>query len=44
MIAVLTSGSGSRTDIPARAAKAGHHLVGIYDRGTHDEIVVEKAR
>ncbi len=44
-IAVLSSDSGSKIDIPKWVEKAGHRLVGITttDDG-HDEIVVEKLR
>ncbi len=45
VIAVLSSDSGSKIDIPKWVEKAGHRLVGITtaDDG-HDEIVVEKLR
>ena len=44
VIAVWSSDSGSKVDIPAWVAKAGHRLVGVYQRQGYDEIVVEKAR
>jgi TusA-related sulfurtransferase len=44
VLAVYSSDSGSRTDIPLWVAKAGHRLVGITTRDGYDEIVVEKAR
>ena len=42
VIAVYSSDSGSRTDIPRWAEKAGHRLVRIETRDGYDEIVVEK--
>ena len=42
VIAVLSSDSGSRTDIPKWVEKAGHRLVEIARRDGYDEIVVEK--
>jgi TusA-related sulfurtransferase len=42
VIAVYSSDSGSRTDIPKWVEKAGHRLVEIARRDGHDEIVVEK--
>jgi tRNA 2-thiouridine synthesizing protein A len=44
VIAVLSADRGSKTDIPAWVAKAGHRLVGLNQREGYDEIVVEKAR
>ena len=41
-IAVYSSDSGSRTDIPKWVEKAGHRLVAITPRDGYDEIVVEK--
>lgn len=43
-ITVLSSDSGSRTDIPKWIEKAGHRLIAVVAREGHDEIVVEKAR
>ena len=43
-IAVWSTDRGSRTDIPKWVEKAGHSLVGVYDRDGYDEIVVEKRR
>jgi len=43
-LAVISSDAGSRTDIPAWVAKAGHRLVGLYPHEGYDEIVVEKLR
>jgi TusA-related sulfurtransferase len=42
VLAVLSSDSGSRTDIPKWVEKAGHRLIGITAREGYDEIVVEK--
>ena len=44
ILAVYSSDSGSRTDIPKWVAKAGHRLVGIEARDGYDEILVEKLR
>jgi TusA-related sulfurtransferase len=44
VISVWSSDSGSKVDIPAWVAKAGHRLIGVYQRQGYDEIVVEKAR
>jgi tRNA 2-thiouridine synthesizing protein A len=42
VIAVYSSDSGSRADIPKWVEKAGHRLVEIARREGYDEIVVEK--
>jgi tRNA 2-thiouridine synthesizing protein A len=42
IIAVYSSDSGSRTDIPKWVAKAGHRLVEVATRDGYDEIIVEK--
>lgn len=42
LIAVYSSDSGSRVDIPKWMAKAGHRLVGVTSRDGYDEILVEK--
>jgi tRNA 2-thiouridine synthesizing protein A len=42
VLAVYSSDSGSKTDIPKWVAKAGHNLVGVFPRDGFDEIVVEK--
>jgi tRNA 2-thiouridine synthesizing protein A len=42
VLAVYSSDSGSRIDIPKWVDKAGHTLVGITRRDGYDEIVVEK--
>jgi len=44
VISVWSADKGSKIDIPAWVAKAGHKLVGVYARDGYDEIVVEKAR
>lgn len=44
VIAVLSTDSGSRIDIPKWVEKAGHHLVGVEAREGYDEIVIEKMR
>jgi TusA-related sulfurtransferase len=44
VIAVRSSDSGSKLDIPKWIEKAGHRLVGIESRDGYDEIVVEKLR
>ena len=42
IIAVYSSDSGSRTDIPKWVEKASHRLVGVEARDGYDEIIVEK--
>ena len=42
VLAVYSSDSGSRIDIPRWVAKAGHRLVSVERRDGYDEIVVEK--
>ena len=44
VLAVLSTDSGSRIDIPKWIEKAGHRLVALDAREGYDEIVVEKAR
>jgi tRNA 2-thiouridine synthesizing protein A len=44
VLAVLSNDKGSKIDIPKWVEKAGHRLIGVFDRGDHDEIVVEKLR
>lgn len=44
VIAVRSTDRGSRTDIPKWVEKAGHQLLGVFDRDGYDEIVVEKRR
>jgi tRNA 2-thiouridine synthesizing protein A len=42
VIAVYSSDTGSKTDIPKWVEKAGHRLVALETRDGFDEIVVEK--
>jgi TusA-related sulfurtransferase len=42
VLAVWSTDSGSRIDIPKWVDKAGHRLVGVETRDGYDEIVVEK--
>ena len=42
IIAVYSSDSGSKSDIPKWVAKAGHRLVEVATRDGYDEIIVEK--
>jgi tRNA 2-thiouridine synthesizing protein A len=44
VIAVLSSDSGSKIDIPKWIEKAGHRLVAVENLEGHDRIVVEKVR
>ena len=44
VIAVWSADRGSKIDIPNCVEKAGHRLVGVFDRDGYDEIVVEKLR
>jgi len=44
VIAVYSTDTGSRKDIPLWVQKAGHELVGTYDRGAYTEFVVRKKR
>jgi TusA-related sulfurtransferase len=44
VLAVISSDSGSRTDIPAWVQKAGHELIGVFPHEGYDEIVVRKLR
>jgi tRNA 2-thiouridine synthesizing protein A len=44
VIAVYSADKGSKVDIPAWVNKAGHTLVGVYEREGYDEIVVQKAK
>jgi TusA-related sulfurtransferase len=43
-MAVISTDQGSKADIPAWVAKAGHRLVGVFDHEGYDEIVVEKLK
>ncbi len=44
VLAVRSTDSGSRVDIPKWVEKAGHRLIGVETRDGFDEIVVEKVR
>lgn len=44
VIAVLSKDPGSRTDIPAWVAKAGHEMVALEDEAGYARFVVRKAR
>ncbi|HEX8024931.1 MAG TPA: sulfurtransferase TusA family protein [Candidatus Limnocylindrales bacterium] len=44
VIAVLSSDSGSKIDIPKWIEKAGHRLIAVEALEGYDRIVVEKAR
>lgn len=44
VLAVRSTDSGSRVDIPKWVEKAGHRLIGLETRDGFDEIIVEKAR
>jgi tRNA 2-thiouridine synthesizing protein A len=44
IIAVYSSDTGSKTDIPKWIDKAGHRLVALETRDGFDEIIVEKRR
>lgn len=44
VIAVLSGDTGSRRDIPLWVEKAGHELVGIFDREDHARFVVKKLK
>jgi TusA-related sulfurtransferase len=44
IIGVLSSDTGSKKDIPLWANKAGHKLIGIYEKAGYAEIVVQKMK
>jgi tRNA 2-thiouridine synthesizing protein A len=44
VIAVYSSDSGSKLDIPKWVEKAGHRLIELAPRDGYDEIIVEKMR
>ncbi len=44
IVAVWSSDSGSKRDIPLWVAKAGHRLISVNEWPGYDEIVVEKQR
>jgi tRNA 2-thiouridine synthesizing protein A len=43
-IEVLSSDEGSKTDIPAWVAKAGHEFVGVTDDDGYSHFVIRKVR
>ena len=43
-IEVLSSDEGSKSDIPAWVAKAGHELVGVTEDAGYAHFVIRKAR
>ncbi|MEM3437077.1 MAG: sulfurtransferase TusA family protein [Nitrososphaerales archaeon] len=44
IIGVLSSDTGSKRDIPLWVSKAGHKLIGIYEKVGYAEIVVQKMK
>jgi tRNA 2-thiouridine synthesizing protein A len=42
VVAVYSTDSGSKNDIPLWVKKAGHELIGVYDRGGYTEFIVKK--
>ena len=44
VIAIWSADRGSKIDIPTWVEKAGHRLIGVFERDGYDEIVVEKLR
>ena len=44
VIAVRSTDSGSRVDIPKWIEKAGHRLLSLESHDGYDELIVEKAR
>lgn len=44
VIEVLSSDEGSKTDIPAWIAKAGHEMVEVVEEGDFARFVIRKAR
>lgn len=44
VIEVLSADEGSRSDIPAWIAKAGHEMVGVVDEEGFARFIVRKAR
>ncbi|MFZ5824633.1 MAG: sulfurtransferase TusA family protein [Bacillota bacterium] len=43
-IAVLSTDSGSKRDIPLWAQKAGQEFIGVFEHDGHEEIVVKKIK
>ncbi|MCF8884254.1 MAG: sulfurtransferase TusA family protein [Nitrososphaerota archaeon] len=44
VIAVYSTDSGSKTDIPRWVEKAGHQLIGVYEREGYTEFIVKKVK
>jgi TusA-related sulfurtransferase len=44
VLEVYSSDKGSKIDIPKWVEKAGHKLIGVFERDGYDAIVVEKMR
>lgn len=44
VIAVYSTDSGSKRDIPKWVEKAGHELIGIFEREGYTEFVVRKVK
>lgn len=44
VIAVYSTDSGSKRDIPKWVEKAGHELIGIFEREGYTEFVVKKVK
>ena len=44
VISVYSTDSGSKRDIPLWVEKAGHELIGVYEREGYTEFVVRKKR
>lgn len=44
VIAVYSTDSGSKRDIPLWVEKAGHELIGVYEREGYTEFVVRKKK
>jgi len=44
VIAVYSMDSGSKTDIPLWVKKAGHELIGVYEKEGYTEFIVKKVR
>ena len=44
VIAVYSTDSGSKRDIPKWVEKAGHELVGVFEREGYTEFVVKKVK
>lgn len=44
VIAVYSSDSGSKTDIPLWVEKSGHELIAVNDKGDYTEFLVRKKK